>query len=119
MSPRGLFVGLTTLDLVQRVAQRPGVNEKIIAQRSDSAVGGPAAVAVVTFRALGGRSVLLSALGPGLLGGLAGKELDHAGVCVVHAWAGGADLSISAVTVLNDTGERSWSGRLRSSIGRV
>jgi sugar/nucleoside kinase (ribokinase family) len=107
MSPRGLFVGLTTLDLVQRVGQRPGVNEKVIAQRSDLAVGGPAAVAAVTFSALGGRSVLLSALGPGPLGGLAGKELDQAGVCVVDAWAGGADLSISAVTVLNDTGDRS------------
>ncbi|HEV7827339.1 MAG TPA: PfkB family carbohydrate kinase [Pseudonocardiaceae bacterium] len=107
MSPRGLFVGLTTLDLVHRVAQRPGVNEKIIAERSDVAVGGPAAVAAVTFSALGGRSVLLSALGPGPLGGLAGKELDHAGVCAVDAWAGGADLSISAVTVLNDTGDRS------------
>ncbi len=107
MPPRGLFVGLTTLDLVQRVAQRPGVNEKIIAQRSDLAVGGPAAVAAVTFSALGGRGLLLSALGPGPLGGLAGKELDHAGVCVVDAWAGGADLSISAITVLDGTGERS------------
>ncbi|HET9117596.1 MAG TPA: PfkB family carbohydrate kinase [Pseudonocardiaceae bacterium] len=107
MSPRGLFIGLTTLDLVQRVVQRPGINEKVIAQRSDLAVGGPAAVAAVTFNALGGRSVLFSALGPGPLGGLAAKELDQVGVRVVDAWAGGADLSISAVTVLHDTGDRS------------
>ncbi len=107
MPPRGLFVGLTTLDLVQRVAQRPGVNEKVTAQRSDLAAGGPAAVAAVTFSALGGHSVLLSALSPGPLGELASKELDHAGVRVIDAWAGGADLSISAITVLNGTGERS------------
>jgi sugar/nucleoside kinase (ribokinase family) len=107
MAPRGLFVGLSTLDLVQRVSRRPGVNEKVVAQRSDIAAGGPAAVAAVTFRALGGRSVLLSALGPGPVGRLAAGELDSAGVHIVDAWAVGPDLSISAITVLDETGQRS------------
>ncbi|HSZ29099.1 MAG TPA: PfkB family carbohydrate kinase [Pseudonocardiaceae bacterium] len=107
MPPRGLFVGLTTLDLVQRVVRRPGVNEKVVAQRSDIAAGGPAAAAAVTFGALGGHSVLLSALGPGPVGRLAAGELDQAGVHVVDAWAAGADLSISAIAVLDDTGQRS------------
>lgn len=107
MPPRGLFVGLTTLDLVQRVARRPGVNEKVIARRSDIAAGGPAAAAAVTFGALGGHSVLLSALGPGPVGRLAAGELDRSGVHIVDAWAAGADLSISAITVLEETGERS------------
>jgi sugar/nucleoside kinase (ribokinase family) len=107
MPPRGLFVGLTTLDLIQRVARRPGVNEKVLAQRSDLAAGGPAAVAAVTFAALGGRGVLLSALGPGPLGKLAAAELDRAGVHVRDTWAGGVDLPISAITVLSGTGERS------------
>jgi sugar/nucleoside kinase (ribokinase family) len=105
--PRGLFVGLATLDLIQRVARRPGVNEKVVAQRSDLAAGGPAAMAAVTFGALGGHSVLLSALGPGPVGQLAAGELDRAGVQIVDAWAAGADLSISAITVLDETGERS------------
>jgi sugar/nucleoside kinase (ribokinase family) len=107
MPPRGLFVGLVTLDLVQRVARRPGVNEKVVAQRSDIAAGGPAAAAAVTFGALGGHSVLLSALGPGPVGRLAVGELDRAGVHIVDTWAAGADLSISAITVLDGTGERS------------
>ncbi|MGH3823530.1 MAG: PfkB family carbohydrate kinase [Pseudonocardiaceae bacterium] len=107
MPPRGFFVGLATLDLVQRVTRRPGVNEKIVAQRSELSAGGPATVAAVTFSALGGRSVLLSALGPGPLGRLAAAELDRAGVRVVDAWAGGMDLPISAITVLDGTGERS------------
>lgn len=107
MGPRGFFVGLTTLDLVQRVAHRPGANEKVLALRSDLAAGGPAAVAAVTFSALGGRSVLLSALGSGPLGRLAAAELARCGVRLVDAWAGGADLSISAITVLDGTGERS------------
>ncbi len=107
VTSRGLFVGLTTLDLVQRVERRPGVNEKVVAQRSDLAAGGPAAVAAVAFGALGGRSVLLSALSPGPVGRLAAGELDRAGVQIVDAWAAGADLSISAITVLDETGERS------------
>jgi sugar/nucleoside kinase (ribokinase family) len=107
MAARGLFVGLATLDLVQRVGQRPGVNEKVVAQRSDIAAGGPAAVAAVTFGALGGRSVLLSALGPGPVARLAAAELDSVGVHIVDAWAAGTDLSISAITVVDDTGQRS------------
>ncbi len=107
MPPRGLFVGLATLDLIQRVARRPGSNEKVVAQRSDLAAGGPAAVAAVTFGALGGRSGLLAVLGPGPVGRLAAGELDRAGVQIVDAWAAGADLSMSAITVLDGTGERS------------
>ena len=107
MSPRGLFVGVTTLDVVQRVARRPGVDEKVVAQRSDIAAGGPAAVAAVTFGALGGRSVLVSALGPGPVGQLVAGKLADVGVHVVDAWAGGADLSISVITVLESTGQRS------------
>ncbi|MGH3946402.1 MAG: PfkB family carbohydrate kinase [Pseudonocardiaceae bacterium] len=107
MLTRGLFVGLATLDLVQRVARRPGVDEKVVAQRSDLAAGGPAAGAAVAFGALGGRSVLVSALGAGPVGWLAAGELDRAGVQIVDAWAAGADVSISAITVLDGTGERS------------
>ncbi|MDQ2788750.1 MAG: hypothetical protein DLM60_05530 [Pseudonocardiales bacterium] len=104
---RGLFVGLATLDLVQRVGERPGANEKVVAQRSDIAAGGPATVAAVTFGALSGRSVLLSALGSGPVGRLAAGELRDAGVRIVDAWTAGADLSISAITVLDKTGQRS------------
>jgi sugar/nucleoside kinase (ribokinase family) len=107
MRPCGLFVGLATLDVVQRVTARPGVNEKVVAQRSDIAAGGPASAAAVTFSALGGHSVLLSALGPGPVGRLAAGELGSTGVHVVDAWAAGADLSISAITVLDESGERS------------
>ncbi|MDQ4092033.1 MAG: hypothetical protein M3143_01025 [Actinomycetota bacterium] len=107
MPPRGLFVGLATLDLVQRVARRPGIDEKVVAQRSDITAGGPAAAAAITFGALGGRSVLLSALGPGPVGRLVAGKLADVGVHVVDAWAAGADLNISAITVLDSTGQRS------------
>ncbi|MGH3884912.1 MAG: carbohydrate kinase family protein, partial [Pseudonocardiaceae bacterium] len=64
-------------------------------------------VAAVAFGALGGRSVLVSALGPGPVGRLAAGELDRAGVQIVDAWVAGADLSVSAITVLEGTGDRS------------
>lgn len=119
MTPRGLFVGLATLDLVQRVDRAPGMDEKMVARRSDLAGGGPAATAAVTFHALGGRSVLLSALGPGPIARLAAGELDGSGVQVVDAWAAGADLSISAITVLEGTGERSVVSRNAKDVAAV
>jgi sugar/nucleoside kinase (ribokinase family) len=119
MAPRGLFVGLATLDLVQRVAQRPGADDKVVARRSDLATGGPAAAAAVTFRALGGHSVLLSVLGPGPVGRLAAGDLDHAGVQVVDVWGSGADLSISAITVLEETGQRSVVSRNAQDLSAV
>ncbi|MFN2495343.1 MAG: PfkB family carbohydrate kinase [Pseudonocardiaceae bacterium] len=106
--PRGLFVGLTTLDLVQRVERAPGANDKVRASRADLASGGPAANAAVTFGALGGRAVLVSALGPGPVARLVADDLGRHGVSVTDCWpSGGHDLSISATTVLEGTGERS------------
>ena len=61
----GLFVGLVTLDVVQRVDRVPGPNDKVVASSLDVAAGGPATNAAVAFAALGGRSTLLTAVGVG------------------------------------------------------
>ena len=53
--PSGIFVGLTTLDVVQFVDGMPSSNRKTTARESWLAAGGPAAVAAVAFSALGGR----------------------------------------------------------------
>lgn len=119
MVPRGVFVGLTTLDLVQRVDRPPGVNEKIVARSAETVAGGPAATAAVTFHALGGRSLLLSAIGPGPIGRVAEQDLVRHGVRVVDGWAEGADLSISAITVLEGTGERSVVSRNAQDVATV
>ncbi|MDQ3887357.1 MAG: PfkB family carbohydrate kinase, partial [Actinomycetota bacterium] len=115
--PRGLFVGLTTLDLVQRVERAPGVNDKVGASRADLASGGPAANAAVTFRALGGHAVLLSALGSGPIARLAADDLSRYGVSVLDCWSEGPNLSISATTVLDGTGERSVVSRNAAGVG--
>lgn len=60
---RGLFVGLTTLDLIYQVEAVPSSNQKVVAQDAAIAAGGPATNAAVTFAHLGGAAVLLSSLG--------------------------------------------------------
>ncbi len=59
----GLFVGMTTLDLVYLAPQFPKSNQKIVAIDSTTAAGGPATNAAVAFQALGNRAKLLSAIG--------------------------------------------------------
>ena len=78
--PAGVFVGLSTLDVVHRVQRVPGANEKVTARRQDVAAGGPAANAAVVFAALGGDAVLITALGSDPLAGLISGELTARGV---------------------------------------
>lgn len=63
MSKRGLFVGITTLDLVYLAPHFPQANEKLSAVDSIISAGGPATNASVTFSVLGNQSRLLSVLG--------------------------------------------------------
>lgn len=63
MSKRGLFVGITTLDLIYLAEHFPQANEKLSAVDSTISAGGPATNASITFSFLGGNSRLLSVLG--------------------------------------------------------
>lgn len=63
MSKCGLFVGITTLDLIYLAPHFPQANEKLSAVDSIITAGGPATNASVTFSVLGNRSRLLSVLG--------------------------------------------------------
>ncbi len=63
MKLKGLFVGLTTIDIHYRVDTFPTSNAKTVAGACAMAVGGPATNAAITFAHLGGNSSLLSAIG--------------------------------------------------------
>ncbi|OFJ54810.1 PfkB family carbohydrate kinase [Mycolicibacterium grossiae] len=107
-APAGLFVGLATLDVVHRITEAPAVNEKVTATAQFVAAGGPAANAAVTFAALGGRATLLTALGDGDVADLIRADLSRHHVDVVDAAAGAERaVPVSAVSVLESTGERS------------
>ncbi|MBY6687191.1 kinase [Rhodococcus sp. BP-149] len=104
----GVFVGLATLDVIHRIQAPPAVNEKITSTDQFVAAGGPAANAAVTFAALGGRAILVTALGDDPVAGLVRADLDRYGVEVIDAAAGTArPVPVSAVSVIESTGDRS------------
>lgn len=109
-APRGLFVGLATLDVIHRVAALPGPNQKITALTTDVAAGGPAAVAAITFAALGGSALLVTALGPGAAADAVRADLAGAGVEAVDVAPPGFVLPPASVLVVEGTGERSVVG---------
>lgn len=109
--PRGVFAGLATLDVIHRIDAPPGPNQKITAHAQFVAAGGPAANAAVTFAALGGRAVLLTALGQGTIAETITAELREQGVEVIDIAPMLRDVApVSSVAVLEATGERSVIG---------
>lgn len=109
-TPRGLFVGLATLDVVHRVSAAPRSNEKVVALSSYLTPGGPATNAALTFAALGGRATLLTVLGTGSAADAVRAWLETAGVEVIDAAAAGYELSPASAFVVESTGERSVIG---------
>ncbi|HEY1803179.1 MAG TPA: PfkB family carbohydrate kinase [Terracidiphilus sp.] len=59
----GIFVGLSTIDVVYGVDEFPAANTKVVARSQEVFVGGPAANAAVTFAELGGEPALATAVG--------------------------------------------------------
>lgn len=107
-TPIGVFVGLATLDVIHRVAEAPGANQKGTATAQFVAAGGPAANAAITFAALGGEAVLVTALGDDPVADLVRADLAAFGVRVVDAAAGSTpQVPVSAVSVVESTGDRS------------
>jgi sugar/nucleoside kinase (ribokinase family) len=104
VTPTGLFVGLTTFDLVHYVERFPVPDEKIQASRRWTGAGGPAANAAATFAALGGTPTLLTAVGMGPFGTAAADELAAMGVQVVDLAPRGELPTSSAV--VDSTGQR-------------
>lgn len=60
---KGLFIGLTTVDLLYTLDGFPRENEKYKAQQAMLEIGGPATNAAFAFSALGGEAVLISPVG--------------------------------------------------------
>jgi len=106
-APRGVFLGLATLDVVHFVDALPGANVKITALGQQVAAGGPATSAAITFAAMGGDAVLVTALGVGPVARIVRADIELCGVRVVDVTADHAgDAPVSSITVLAATGER-------------
>lgn len=104
--PVGWFVGLATLDVVQRVDGFPTPNQKVVATDTWLAAGGPAANAAIAFAALGGRPVLWTALGHSSAADVVRADLVGAGVELIDAAPPGFELAASSVLVDAATGDR-------------
>lgn len=109
--PRGVFAGLATLDVIHRIDESPGRNEKVTAHAQFVAAGGPAANAAVTFAALGGEAILLTVLGSGPIAEAVTAELAGVNVHVIDIAPDLVDTTpVSSVSVIASTGERSVVG---------
>jgi sugar/nucleoside kinase (ribokinase family) len=98
--PRGLFVGLATLDLVYEVDHVPAANQKIHARSQQLYVGGPATNAAITFAHLGGEAALAAAVGRHPLATVLHQEFRSFGVRLADLAPAFDDLpSISSIAV--------------------
>jgi sugar/nucleoside kinase (ribokinase family) len=105
-TPRGLFVGLSTIDLAYVVADMPERNSKITSTAQALAAGGPATNAAVTFAFLGGASSLITAIGKHPLAAVIQNDLARFQI-QVHDLAAQSETApaISSILVLSG-GER-------------
>ncbi|MFP4006877.1 MAG: sugar kinase [Spirulinaceae cyanobacterium] len=107
MSPNGLFIGLSTLDIIYLVKGLPQPNEKIVALDETSAAGGPATNAAVTFSRLGGTAQLYAAMGQHPNSSLIRNDLSLQGVQITDLTPDATESpSVSSIMVTAATGDR-------------
>jgi sugar/nucleoside kinase (ribokinase family) len=102
----GIFVGLSTVDIVYGVDEFPAPNSKIVACSQEVFAGGPATNASIAFGYLGGKATLVTAVGNHAVASAITEELRRSSIELI-------DLNpefdrapvISSVTV-NRKGER-------------
>lgn len=107
MVKKGLFVGLITLDLIYLAEAPPVANQKIVAQETAIAAGGPATNAAVAFRALGNSATILGALGQHPIAQFIRTDLENCGVAIADLHPTRPDSPpVSSIVVTQATGDR-------------
>src|SRR3954451_9349459 len=87
---RVLFVGRATLDVVYSLDHFPSEDTKSFARAMHVAPGGPATNAAITHALLGGRAVLMAAIGGGAWAAPVCEELGRLGIDLIDLAAGTA-----------------------------
>src|SRR3954465_14463305 len=87
-SARVLFVGRATLDVIYSLHQFPSQDTKVFARAMQVAPGGPATNAAITHALLGGRAVLMAAVGGGPWAIPVRDELARLGIELIDLAAG-------------------------------
>lgn len=105
----GLFIGLSTLDMIYLASGPPQANQKLVAQDSLTSAGGPATNAAATFAHLGNTAHLLSAIGQHPISQLIRADLENLSKPVtLNDLAPSQTQSppVSSIVVTQSTGER-------------
>jgi sugar/nucleoside kinase (ribokinase family) len=79
----GIFIGLSTIDIVYGVDEFPSANTKVEAHSQSVFVGGPATNATVAFAHLGGKAALVTAVGRNAVANVIREELEKYSVQLV------------------------------------
>ncbi|MGD0788010.1 MAG: PfkB family carbohydrate kinase [Terracidiphilus sp.] len=135
--PRVLFVGRTTLDLLYRLDRMPEEDTKTYARDLRASPGGPALNAAITHALLGGRAMLISAVGGGPWAAPVRSQLRRRGVRLLDLARGTAyetplctvlaNAANAARTIVNPPISHiplrhlgaSWAAEMPSSWGRI
>ncbi len=103
---KGIFVGLSTLDVVYGVDDFPSANSKVVARSQDVFIGGPATNASITFGHLGGQSTLVTAVGRHGLARVIIKELQRYSIQLIDLNPEFNQAPVISSISVNKTGER-------------
>ncbi len=103
---RGVFVGLSTIDLVYEVDEFPLTDSKVAALRQAVYAGGPATNAAIAFGHLGGDAALVTAIGSHPLTALIRQELDIYNVRLLDLNPAWTELPPISSVAVNPAGQR-------------
>jgi len=102
-SPRVLFLGRATLDVIYSLDQFPAEDTKTFARSLHVAPGGPATNAAVTHALLGGTAVLMTAIGGGPWSADVREELSPLGIALIDLAAGSTYETPLTTILVNET----------------
>lgn len=83
MMTHGIFVGLSTVDLIYTLEEFPSPNAQVVARNQEVLAGGPATNAAIAFSHLGGSATLFAAVGSHALASLVRTELQRYSVDLI------------------------------------
>ena len=104
---RGIFVGLSTIDLIHAVDNFPSADTKAVAHSQKLLVGGPATNAAITFSHFGGNATLAAAVGHHALATLIREELQHYAVGLIDLTPDSDNPPPVSSVWVNQSGQRS------------
>jgi len=102
----GVFVGLSTIDIVYSVEEFSSGNVKMTANSQDVFVGGPATNASIAFASLGGRAALVTAVGRHSLSRVVKDELGIYSIQLVDLNSGFDEVPVISSVSVDRNGNR-------------